>query len=226
MPYDAVKHLRAMDEYLSAQGVKTIKDLPEGVGPPPSDDPQVYLGAIGIWATSDYTYKTLEDALETAEQPRSPVPPSCFSACFARAASGCHICHPPLPPRTMPIANKFFRFLDDGSYELSDAYAELVYSFTRTAVAGYVTFDRILRLGEFSDTVRVPGGYDDWCSLFNADDDCDFGFTTFDHATRNVVLRGRVVPEDELLPPLPEVVAPQAAPQFSAKQLNIVNHLL
>ncbi|KAJ3514734.1 hypothetical protein NLJ89_g2201 [Agrocybe chaxingu] len=54
LPYDQVDHLHALTAYLELLGVDSIDKLPKGDGKPPSDDPQVFLGAISHdgWAST------------------------------------------------------------------------------------------------------------------------------------------------------------------------------
>lgn len=47
VPYATIRHLGAMGEYLSAAGVESVDDLPEGMSQPP-DDPQVFAGAVQL----------------------------------------------------------------------------------------------------------------------------------------------------------------------------------
>jgi hypothetical protein len=40
--------IAALQEYFNALGVSKVSDLPDGVGSPPTDDPQVFLGYSGM----------------------------------------------------------------------------------------------------------------------------------------------------------------------------------
>jgi RNase H-like domain found in reverse transcriptase/Reverse transcriptase (RNA-dependent DNA polymerase)/Integrase zinc binding domain/Retroviral aspartyl protease/Zinc knuckle len=46
LPYYQITHLQALTDYMELLGVKKIARLPKGIGRPPQDDPQVFVGYI------------------------------------------------------------------------------------------------------------------------------------------------------------------------------------
>ncbi|KAG6893520.1 hypothetical protein C0992_009691 [Termitomyces sp. T32_za158] len=48
LPFSQISHLRALEEYLEAMGIDNILDLPDGLGRPPLNDPQVFARNIEI----------------------------------------------------------------------------------------------------------------------------------------------------------------------------------
>jgi hypothetical protein len=46
LPYYQITHLQALTDYFELLGVARISNLPVGAGSPPSDDPQVFIGAM------------------------------------------------------------------------------------------------------------------------------------------------------------------------------------
>jgi hypothetical protein len=48
LPYYQITHLQALTNYFDLLGVSNIRALPRGVGRPPQDDPQTFLGAVSI----------------------------------------------------------------------------------------------------------------------------------------------------------------------------------
>lgn len=55
LPYYQITHLQALTDYLGLLGVSKIAKLPKGMGRPPLDDPQVFVGAIMSCTPSDTT---------------------------------------------------------------------------------------------------------------------------------------------------------------------------
>ena len=51
LPYYQITHLQALTKYLDLLGKKSIKELAEGTGKPPLEDPQVFLGALSLDAS-------------------------------------------------------------------------------------------------------------------------------------------------------------------------------
>jgi hypothetical protein len=52
LPYDKVEHLEPLKSYFEAIGIDNINKLPDAPVPPPTDDPQVLLGAVHLGALS------------------------------------------------------------------------------------------------------------------------------------------------------------------------------
>lgn len=48
LPHYQVNHLNALQLYFDLLGIENISQLPEGKGKPPSDDPQTFIGNIGM----------------------------------------------------------------------------------------------------------------------------------------------------------------------------------
>jgi hypothetical protein len=48
LPFDQVDHLDALKEYFNVLGIETVAELTAGIGEPPTDDPQVFLGHLSI----------------------------------------------------------------------------------------------------------------------------------------------------------------------------------
>ena len=48
LPYDRVDHLSALQDYFDVLGIEDVSELTEGNGAPPMDNPQVFLGGMGL----------------------------------------------------------------------------------------------------------------------------------------------------------------------------------
>jgi hypothetical protein len=56
LPYNQISHLQALATYLELLGVTHISVLRAGIGSPPKDDPQIYVGSITPYSDSDFSY--------------------------------------------------------------------------------------------------------------------------------------------------------------------------
>ncbi|KAM5530074.1 hypothetical protein V8D89_015373 [Ganoderma adspersum] len=94
----------------------------------------------------------------------------------------------------------------------------------------FVRFDRDLRSGAVTTTTLVlPGGYNFFAALFNADPNCIYQFSTFDPATNSTTVRGAPIPNrllDELDPPPPVADPTPSEPQFTPQRVRTIERML
>ena len=175
MPYYQITHLQALTDYFDLLGVSKVSKLPNGLGRPPVDDPQLFLGLISP--------ETSEEMSTSCLSLPSPVP------LYKRLANAVqslfpHLFFHPANPSTVTvdldhlnIVMRKHRGIDHPSftrispthYLVNDPAASKALPGTLHVgqIADYLTFDEQLRTHGISELQSVPHGFDDFAYLWN-----------------------------------------------------------
>ncbi|THH27322.1 hypothetical protein EUX98_g6861 [Antrodiella citrinella] len=203
VPYHTVAHVGALAAYLEAVGVEQIGDLTEGTGTPPTDDPQIFIGQLEIALphSEHWEYK-VSASVDGSEPQDSPFDLSHSLIIIPNLATMAETGHA-----------FFCRYLDGTGAvisEITDDGEPEYYHYTSSRLREYSGFDSILRTGTFNPVkTAVPSGYPEFAVRFNRDDDCRYGFSTFDRdSMKTRIVRAHL--DADVLAPLPPGLA-QAA---------------
>ena len=218
VPYESVSHLGAMAEYLSAMGVEKIADLPEGSGRPPSEDPQIFVGAMGFYkGKNEYKFPSRKGRRGPASTTHLPVP-------YLRKASQLRRIHNTPSQYSMSaitFGHKTATFeVHSLKLRLTNPTTGEVEVFPPALYDAFVHFDCVLRIKKTvpHDAV-VPGGYNTFAERWHRDDpDCKFQFCTYDPTTRKVNIYGRNLDLKKILPAGGR--NPASAPMASASPIT------
>ena len=173
MPYYQITHLQALTDYLHLLGVKVISKLPKGLGQPPVDDPQVFLGLItpepsehstsfclpslGIIAT----FKRLYQLTKSILCPRS----STFSDLTTQVDN--HTDDPLNMPKNNCVDHPYFIRLSPTHYLIKDPKSDLESTIHVGQIADFIKFDELLRAEGLNNLQSMPLGFDDFAYYWN-----------------------------------------------------------
>lgn len=204
VPYSAIPKLGVVAEYLELQGVNRIADLAQGAGTPPSNDPQVFLGCLDLGKAAPIR----EDHI-SVRKPRSgtlSTPLTHFSGRFCDCTHLPylrHSTHSLLPPHltsfTMVVQSQP---VDNGHIFGDPDNPSITLFFNHSTLLGCLRFDRALRNGEVDLTQNaIPASYDQlrlcWSAAYPDD---PYQFSRLNLATGELVIRGRPIPFERLVP--------------------------
>ena len=170
MPYYQITHLQALTDYLHLLGVKTISKLPKGLGQPPTDDPQVFLGLIAPEPSEGFTssclsslgisptFKRLYAFAKSLLLPKS----SAFSN-----DSATYLNHSLDMPRSNCVDHPYFIRLSPTHYLIKDPNSDLESTIHVGQIADFVKFDELLRAEGFLNLQSMPLGFDDFAYYWN-----------------------------------------------------------
>lgn len=178
LPYEQVRHLEALNQYLLLLGVAHASQLSAGTGKPPLDDPQVSL------FYTDFDFVKYHDFTDTfiILSPPSSTPPSSLN--FQD--------HPQLLLSTMPddmlpsLNHTNITHADESKYGFTDpasGHDDFIH-ITNAQIAEIIAFDALLRnLEPAARTHRLPNTpvmYDQFVRVFNLDPlNGSLGFVTW-----------------------------------------------
>ena len=220
IPFETARPLAALTTYFNALGIDGMADLLEGPGTPPSD-PQVFLGAIGMWSAHcqaikwkahRHTPPQLPALTSSSSSPPMPQP-SFLSFDMA-------------PPNQLPnIPNAF---VDPTAASVTMTNADGSNSFTPPSmVHAFADYDVNLRNGQISSV--VPMGYHQFSARWNEDQNCQFRFSTYDPVTGTVTTSGVPLPAvllDAINPPAPCPTTPAPSHDYSEAQRDLIQQML
>lgn len=246
VPYETVSHLPAMKAYFEALGIDGVAQLPLGQGKPPADDPQVYLGNIGLRARS----RPIKRARHKSTKRRVSGSRTHLSDCFICRSHPSIPCPssrtPPADSIPLPTLHRFIsaaiqmsgsdpvrinattiRLPGDGGLNLRDPITTSMFHVPVELGHDYLAFDNKLRRGEFDAGVDLaPCGYLQFSLVFNADADCKFKFTTFDPLTGQLYQQGQRIATDTLVPKLTPKDGKGGNVQYVKGQAEVINYVL
>ena len=175
LPYYQITHLQALTDYFGLLGVSKISKLPNGLGRPPVDDPQVFLGLISPETSAEMSTSCLP----------FPSPVSVYKRLVlaARSLISPFLSDTNNPPTVtidldqLNIVMRKHRGIDHPSftrispthYLINDPAASKALPGTLHVgqIADYLTFDEQLRTHGISELQSVPHGFDDFAYLWN-----------------------------------------------------------
>ena len=173
LPYYQITHLQALTDYLELIGVRKISKLPNGLGRPPTDDPQIYVGSLDLYSPSGHSSFCLPHV-----DPSSlfkPVVQAVVSLFRALVSAPNH--SPTLDLEPLNISMRKPRGIDHPSFvRLSPTHYLIKNSSTSRIlpstlhvgqIADYIAFDEQLRTYGISELQSVPHGFDDFAYLWN-----------------------------------------------------------
>ncbi|PSR73497.1 hypothetical protein PHLCEN_2v10660, partial [Hermanssonia centrifuga] len=211
VPYDAVKHLLAFNEFLAALGVGDAKDLPEGTGSPPPDDPQVFLGCMVLDPPSalirpPYSSKSTHGRVCRDSRLHAVISRPPCALLFFRSHSPI-LLSLSLPTDLlatlvcllMPYRHPRLSRRSDGALVLESKGCH--YSYPLNELTTALFFDSQLREHRVQvDNTVMPGFYDGLALLWNSLDGCRFKLATFDAEAKQAIMAGPPIPRIEFIP--------------------------
>ncbi|KAG1897254.1 uncharacterized protein F5891DRAFT_1192199 [Suillus fuscotomentosus] len=148
LPYDQVDHLAMLQEYFDVLDIEHVSELTEGNGLPPTDNPQVFLGHLGLGL--DYITPTSPSNSSTTPQLQ---------------------CSSQRQPSTMSNPNPapLFRTLGNGRFAMPDRYRPgVTLLLTLDQIKLYLQHDADLRGGIEPTTIPSPISYDELAVALNS----------------------------------------------------------
>jgi hypothetical protein len=159
LPYDRVDHLSALQDYFDVLGIENVSELTEGNGAPPMDNPQVFLGGMGLTFSYKDSPSSIYPVSSHCQQPSITSPTSQRPSLTTLTMSSNQ--HPPL-----------FRALGNARFEIVDRlrrHRSLIVSLDQLRL--YLQHDADLRGGADPRSVTIPVGYDQFADVLNANDE-------------------------------------------------------
>ncbi|KAG9227856.1 hypothetical protein CCMSSC00406_0008678 [Pleurotus cornucopiae] len=191
LPYHQVSHLQALETYLEAVGVSSIRDLPAGTELPPSDDPQIFDSSITLTISPPATIKTRPSRhrhLSSRKYRRS-----------LRSPGQAH------SSITMPQSFLHHTRSDPSSVTQIDPATSFATVYSLDQISEYICFDRTLRQGRITANDPAPGGYYEFTRVYNLKPNVLTKFSVFNESGA-IVLHGpqhglqAVIPDGTLDP--------------------------
>jgi hypothetical protein len=170
LPYEQVDHLAALQEYFDILDVGGVSELIEGDGLPPTDNPQVFLGSLGLRMT--YIDPLTDPRTST---PTSPLPSP-----------------PQQPMSSIPPSTPLFQAQDNGTFVMADRYRQGVsLSITLDQLRLYLQYDADLRSGAAPNSLTTPIGYDDFTVVLNSNAGAGIQVAIVQEGNEGVRITGR-----------------------------------
>ncbi|THH32769.1 hypothetical protein EUX98_g1371 [Antrodiella citrinella] len=238
VPYPSVAHVGALAAYLEAVGIENIGDLPNGVGLPPLNDPQVFSGSLEF-ATPCETYIMSTDmtSLGQLDLPFDSLtlfhsPTSSYSLPiihFPFVVPVCLYTHDPFLTMHAPSGHAYFTHNIDGTgavlaRDLEEGSLDEPYLYyASNELRSFSETDSLIRSGRFNPMKHeLPAGYSEFAENFNRDKQCRYGFAIVEDRRTRVV---RAHLDIDILAPLsPMLMRAQANEANNDLRDFIVNH--
>ncbi|KAG6871648.1 hypothetical protein C0993_002950, partial [Termitomyces sp. T159_Od127] len=165
LPYDQVQDLNLIQPYLEALGVANRADLPLGTGTPPTDDPQINLGAIEL-----LRYKSAPDSPPIlTNRPlftTTHLPLACIELSSVSAPRSNQSVSMSYRPKSHYLAHPLLAVRTDGLVQLNAVDPNIVIH--PLQLAEYIKFDRAVCRRDASVDQYMPAGYPEFATAYNA----------------------------------------------------------
>ncbi|EJF55738.1 hypothetical protein DICSQDRAFT_175585 [Dichomitus squalens LYAD-421 SS1] len=192
--------------YLEALGLESVDQLPEGLGTPPPDDPQIFSGHVDIFLQSLISqvcqeYNRYVDSPHSSPQP--PVLDHLLPTSSSRRRRHCrsnpqaataHHARPldPLPGRDLLLTSAHLSGIHVYPAQLLRLYLE-----HETHLWELVSWGKNFDFAEHP----IPAGIDTFVAIWNEDTHSLYGFSSVDPNSGAIILTTRPPPPAELLYP-------------------------
>ncbi|KAJ3475739.1 hypothetical protein NLI96_g11638 [Meripilus lineatus] len=191
VPYDTIGHLGVLASYLEVQGIRSIEELGDGLGVPPTSDPQVYIGSLRIPYNIPQNQRKRSKLASHTSHPRTVID------------------HRQLNTATLNKMSTYFDPLNarrtrHGVFiRPSGSNVQRFYFFHYSQLRAFFFFDQRLRNGKLKDNTPLPGGYSTFVQLYNSDSDGLYKLAAFDPSTSAITITGNPIPNVDEFAPIP-----------------------
>lgn len=172
LPYYQITHLQALTDCMELIGVQKISKLPKGNGKPPTNDPQIFLGALDPYLYPDHSSSCL-----AIINPLNLFKPLIQSMVHRLLPRSLPINSPSIdlddliinmpPHRDRGVNHQSFTRISPTHYLVKNADSLLSYTVHVGQIADYLNFDEQLRTQGLRNLSSIPIAFDDFAYLWN-----------------------------------------------------------